>query len=62
MNEQVTLKITFGEATNDTGLTLSGVIETDVEVADRDDFVEPDVVEHINRNYPVNIDVEEGEK
>lgn len=55
MNDQVELRLTIGEATNDAGLTLTGVIETDAEVVDRDDYVEPAVVEHVREEYGIDI-------
>lgn len=53
--EQVELRITVGESTNDAGLTLPGVIAEDVEVVEKDDYVEPTVVEHIREKYGVEV-------
>lgn len=53
--EQVELRITVGEATNDSGCTLTGVIAEDVEVVDTADYVEPAVVEHVREEYGVEV-------
>lgn len=55
MYEQVTIQITIGEATNDIGLTLSGVIEEDVEIVETEDFVEPEVKQHLRDEYGIDL-------
>lgn len=56
MIPQVTIQIEIGEAQNDDGYTMVGVIAEEAEVVDQDDYVEPAVVEHVRREYGVEID------
>ncbi len=55
MNEQIEIRVKIGEATNDAGLTMSGVIEEEVEVVKRDDYIEPPVLRHLLEAYDLDI-------
>lgn len=55
---EVELRVRVGQARSGSGMkmTLTGIIEEEVEVVDQADYVEPEIAEHVREKYGVEVE------